>query len=116
MTITFTRGADSFSPWDRIGFESRQDAATVSHKHLDGSVGYDLAPDLPQEGTLKLLFLSAAEVEAARLLLIHPGPWVVADDTDGVSMTIVRKGPLGKVQQDARLRWMLELGWAEVPA
>jgi hypothetical protein len=114
MTITFTRGAEEFSPWDRIGFEAEQDAGTLLHKNLNGPPGYTLAADGPRTGTWALFFESAAEAEAARLLLVEPGAWVVVDDVAGVSMTIVRYGLMSQVQQDARLRWMLNVGFAEV--
>lgn len=114
MTITFTRGADTFSPWDRLGFDAKQESRTTVRRHLDGSYGYTIAEDGPRAGTMRLLFLSADAAEAARVLLAQPGLWVITDDLAAVSMTIVRSRDLEQVQRDNRRQWHLDVGFTEV--
>jgi hypothetical protein len=113
---TLSNGVDDFTPELRLGFQSDNESQNVEHKHLDGVLGYSLRPDEPRSGTLNLFFTDAASAAACRVALTQPNVWTWVDGgVDETNMTFVRKGALSTIQQDARLRWVLELGYREVP-
>lgn len=110
-----SNGVADFTPELRLGFESDNDSQNVEHKHLDGSFGHSLRPDEPRSGSLSLFFTTAPAAEACRAALALPAVWTWVDDgVDETNMTFVRRGRLGAVQQDARLRWVLDVGFREV--
>jgi hypothetical protein len=110
-----SNGVDEFAPELRLGFESDNESQNIEHNHLDGSMGHTLRPDEPRSGTLRLFFTSASEANACREALALPGVWTWTDaGVDEVNMTFVRSRGLRAVQQAARLRWVLEVGYREV--
>lgn len=112
---TLSNGADDFTPELRLGFQSDNESQNYEHKHLDGSMGHTLRPDEPRSGSLHLFFTTAAAAAACRAALVLPAVWTWVDDSvEETDLTFVRHGILGTVQQDARLRWVLEVGYREV--
>lgn len=112
---TLSNGVDDFTPELRLGFESDNESQNIEHAHLDGSLGSTLRPDEPRAGTLRLFFPTAAEADACRAALAEPAVWTWTDaGVDEVSMTFVRTKGMRAVQQTARLRWVLEVGYREV--
>jgi hypothetical protein len=117
MTATLSNGTDTIAPWDRLGFEARNAGGAIVHRRLDGVVDVSLAPDSPRAGSLVLGFLDADTAEAARQLLIQPAVWTVSDPVGAVDgMRFVRVDELEQAQQDDRRKWILTVGFQEVPA
>jgi hypothetical protein len=112
---TLSNGVDDFTPELRLGFESANESQNIEHKHLDGSMGHTLRADEPRSGTLRLFFTTAAAAATCRTALVQPAVWTWVDaSVEETDLTFVRHGNLGTVQQDARLRWVLDVGFREV--
>lgn len=116
MTIEITNGSSTITPWGRgILRTSANEAQNIFATDIDGNLVVTLRPDARRSGTLPLFFESASEADAARTALAtYVGAWTLTDDVPELNMTFVRSGPLATVQQDARKRWVLEVGFQEV--
>lgn len=117
MTFTLTSGADTITPWDRIGFSATTDTTGRSHTLADGDVDVTLGTDTPRSGSVTLLFVgdtAAADCEAARQLLAQPRMWAATDTYAALSFNLVREGVMRVSQSATRATWTLELGYREV--
>ena len=112
---SLSNGVDTITPDLILGFESSNDSGTVVHRKLDGTVDVSIAADSPRDGDLRLFFAAEADAKAARELLIQPTVWTLTAEIDTADgMTFVRQGTMSAVQQDARLRWVLTVGYQEI--
>lgn len=113
---SLTNGVDTIEPDLILGFESSNDSGTVVHRKLDGSVDVSISDDTPREGELRFFFIDESDAEAARQLLAVAAVWTLTAEIDTASMTFVRAGRLSASQQESRLRWILNVGYQEIPA
>jgi hypothetical protein len=118
MAVTLTKGLTELTPTLRLVYAAENESRSSFHDIVGQDDGPDvsLAADAPRTGTIDLFWSAAADAEAARVALLAPGVWTLADDVDLVSMTFVRRGRMSIEQQDARLRWVLRVGFQEVAA
>lgn len=115
-TITNTAGTVILLADLRLGYEGiGVDARTIVHDTFAEEPAVTLRPDTLRRGTLTLFFILATDAWAAFTALRAPEVWDLVDDLAPVQMRFVRSGAMRPVQQDNRARWVLEVGFAEVP-
>lgn len=117
--ITLTRGATTLTPFDVLGWDSTRESRTVLHQPIDNPVPEVTGrPAAPRSGTLRLFFVSLDDAQAAEDAHAQPGPWLLVDP-DGWfrTMRYVVTGPvrLASTSDDGD-RWLVEVGYQEVPA
>lgn len=116
VTITNVAGLTILAADLRLGYDGiSADARTIVHQTLTG-VAVTLREDTLRSGSLSLFFILEAAAWAAFSALRTADIWDLADDIAGVEMRFVRAGAMRPIQQDARARWVLEVGFQEVEA
>jgi hypothetical protein len=117
--ITLTRGATTLTPFDVLGWDSTREARTVLHQPIDNPVPEVTAREAaPRSGTLRLFFAEQVDAVAAEDAHALPGPWLLTDPDGGYRpMRYVVVGPvrLSSTSDDGS-RWIVEVGYQEVPA
>lgn len=115
-TISNTAGttilvADLRLGYDGVSTESRN----IVHTTLSGTA-VTLRDDTPRRGRLSLFFALESDAWAAFDALAVADVWELVDDVTAVDMRFVRDASMSPIQQDNRARWVLEVGFQEVPA
>lgn len=116
VTITHTTLGHVLQPLDVLGYRTSQSAGNIEHDRVDGGLSYTLRPDGPRSGSLRLLFWTATTAADARDKFALPGVWALVDTVNPTeNISFIRFGNLGAEQQDARRRWVLDVGFRQVP-
>lgn len=106
----------STTPTQVDGFMSTADPENTITRLIGGGIAVTLVGGELQEGTLRLVYSSAASAEAARAMFRRPSKFTLTStDRPEVGMTFVRSGALGRALDDVtRSIWVLEVGFQEV--
>ena len=118
-TVTALDGTtDSFSPAFMTTLSSDVPSLNVETVLLSGEVAVTLVGDRVQGGTFTFVFISDADVLAARAILARPTSFTLeVPDRPLLDMTFVRSGSLGATIHDTvKDVWEVTVGFLEVPA
>lgn len=116
-TITALDGtSDTTSPILIDGWDPAVESGNIIHKLLaPGAIAVVLVGDLPRAGTLRLVYGSDVDAEAARALLARPSSFSLTDSRGAaVAMTFVRDGMLTATMYGTNGTWTFEVGYQEI--
>lgn len=97
------------------GWETEDEPQTIVTPILGSeSVAVSLRPAAPSTGRLQLLFWDYASADAARIFHRAAAIFTTDRDLPWLPAAYVPNGPIRKVQQDSRARWVLEVPFVEL--
>lgn len=118
MSTTITRDTDSesFEVAMVLTWTDAAEAGTIAHT-IPGRYYPDvtLRPAYAPRGSMRLLFMTAAEALAAFDILLAPSTYSTTTDLAWVPASFVPQGTIERQQQtDGNGRWVIDLGFQEV--
>ena len=118
MTVTLTNGTDTIVPVQVLGYDAEAEHGNIVHRPLGtDDVDVVLRPAGPRSGTFELVMPDEATAAAAELALRGAHGWAYArDDMPTTDMQLIVRGRVRRWQDRATARWLVSLGWHEVPA
>jgi hypothetical protein len=119
MTITISDGVDEFTPLLVTGYEAGSESGNIVHEIIGrpGDPDYSLGDESPRDGSLPMMFRTAADCAAAVAILSRPAIFTLVDDeTPEVDMTFIRQGAMRRRRGRTRGSWLLDVGFVEVLA
>jgi hypothetical protein len=120
MTTIISRSTDAvtFTPDLVFPFEAEDEPGTVVQPILGSDrVDITLRPATASAGTIRMLFLTFADAEAARLMMRAAAVFLIASDLPWLPSGFVPAGSIRRAQQDPQLqRWILDVPYREVSA
>jgi hypothetical protein len=117
MTWTISDGIDEFSPLVVTTYEAASQSGNITHEIIGrpGDPDYSLGDESPREGSLSIMFSSAATMTAGAAILSRPAVFTLVDDeVPEVDMTFIRQGAMRRRRGRTRGSWLLEVGFTEV--
>lgn len=117
MTVTLTVAGNSITPFLVLGYEWSTDLNSIVHPII-GRNYPDITYRMPglRTGTLKIFCLTAEDAVAVEDFHRALGIYSLDDgDVPTANMNYVPVRDMGTVQQGGRARWVVSVGFQELP-
>lgn len=118
MTVTLTNGTATIVPVQVLDYDAEAEHGNIVHRPLGtDDVDVVLRPAGPRSGTFELVMADEAAAAAAELALRTATVWAYTrDDMPSTDMQLIVRGRVRRWRDRATARWLVSLGWQELPA